>query len=84
MNVVYISVAMCIIFQAQWNQLYLQSPLVIERYGRLPTHDQDDLPSGVIKHGCKIPELNGGFQPGKSPISIVHGFQHAMFDDTGG
>ena len=31
--------------------------------------------------GWKIPELNGGFELGKSLISMVHGFQPAMFDD---
>ena len=43
------------------------------------------VPSGVISHmaGWKIPELNGGVYLGKSLISMVHGFQAAMFDDAG-
>ena len=35
------------------------------------TGDSQGLPSGVIKHGWKIPEPNGGFI-GKSLISMVH------------
>ena len=30
------------------------------------------VPSGIIKHGWKIPELNGGFWLGKSPISMAN------------
>ena len=36
----------------------------------------EDIPSGVIKHGWKIPELNGAFS-GKSPI---RGYPVDMFD----
>ena len=31
--------------------------------------------------GWKTPELNGGFNVGKSPIFLSSFFQHAMFDD---
>ena len=42
----------------------------------------------VIKHGWKIPQLTEWrfyeSMKGTSLISMVHDFQHAMFDDTGG
>ena len=39
------------------------------------------LPSGFIKHGWKIPEVNGGFMNGQSPMNSVFSIAIAMFDD---